>query len=367
MPPHSGTSVATETAELERPDTPLWGALAGAATLSACGGGGDSATPGPSPAPAPGAAVSTTEAARFLAQAAPGGSRANIAAVQSAGYSAWLDAQFATARSPSHWDWLMTNGYGVEAFRNNIQGLEPTLWRKFISSPDALRQRVVLALSEILVVSVLGVSTSFRQFAIANYVDILEEHAFGNFREMIEQVSLSTAMGYYLTYRGNAKANVTRGSQPDENYARELMQLFTIGLVHLNADGTVRLTNGLPTETYTQSDVSGLARVFTGWDLDSAGLSQPLPPDVHHRPMAQVSTRYETGSKTFLGATVPSGATAIAGLRTALDTLFNHPNHAPFICQQLIQRLVTSNPSPAYVARVAAVYANNGAGVRGDL
>ena len=371
MPPQSGTSVATDTTVLERPDVPLWSALASTAALTACGGGGSNVAlgpvPAPVPAPAPSAVVSPTEAARFLAQAAPGGSRTAIAAVQAAGYSGWLDAQFATPRSLSHWDWLITNGYGAEAFRNNAQGLEPTLWRKFIASPDALRQRVVLALSEILVVSVLGVSTAFRQFAIANYVDILEENAFGNFRVLLEQVSLSTAMGYYLTYRGNAKANTNTGSQPDENYARELMQLFTLGLVQLNADGTVRLTNGVTSETYTQNDVSGLARVFTGWDIDSAGLNQPLPAEVHRRPMAQVSTRHETGSKVFLGTTVPSGVSAIVSLRTALDTLFNHPNHAPFICQQLIQRLVTSNPSPAYVARVAAVYVNNGSGVRGDL
>jgi uncharacterized protein (DUF1800 family) len=287
--------------------------------------------------------------------------------VQAAGYSAWIDAQFATPRSQSHWDWLTANGYGAEAFRNNAQGLDQTLWRKFIAAPDMLRQRVVLALSEILVVSVLGVSTSFRQFAIANYVDLLDEYAFGNFRALLEQVTLSTAMGYYLTFRGNAKANATTGSQPDENYARELMQLFTIGLVQLNPDGTPRLTNGVTTETYNQADVSGLARVFTGWDLDTSGLSQPLPPDVHRRPMTQVASRYETGSKSFLGATVPAGTPALAGLQTALDTLFNHANHAPFISQQLIQRLVTSNPSPAYVARVAAVFANNGAGVRGDL
>ncbi len=310
---------------------------------------------------------SAQDAARFLAQATPGASRTEITLMQSTSYDAWLNAQLTTPRSQSHVEWLAAKGFNAEAYRNNMQGLDPTLWRKFISSPDPLRQRMVLALSEILVVSVLGVNTAFRQFAIANYVDILEANAFGNFRTLLEQVTLSTAMGHYLTFRGNAKANATTGSQPDENYARELMQLFTIGLVQLNADGTVRLTNGVPTETYGPDDVSGLARVFTGWDLDTSGMSAPFAADVHRRPMAQVASRYETGSKSFLGVTIPAGTSALASLQTALDTLFNHANHAPFICRQLIQRLVTSNPSPGYVGRVAAVYANNGAGVRGDL
>ena len=310
---------------------------------------------------------SAADAARFLAQATPGASRADITALQAGGFSAWLDAQIATPRSQSHFAWLAAKGYNAEAHRNSMQGLDPTLWRKFIGSPDPLRQRMVLALSEILVVSVLGVNLPFRQFAMATYVDTLEANAFGNFRTLLEQLTLTTAMGTYLTFRGNAKANATTGSQPDENYARELMQLFTIGLVQLNADGTPRLTNGAPTETYGPDDVSGLARVFTGWDVDTSGLTAPYPADAHQRPMAQVASRYETGSKTFLGVTIPAGTSALASLQTALDVLFNHPNHPPFISRQLIQRLVTSNPSPAYVARVAAVYANNGAGVRGDL
>ncbi|MBS0467558.1 MAG: DUF1800 family protein, partial [Proteobacteria bacterium] len=173
--------------------------------------------------------------------------------------------------------------------------------------------------------------------------------------------------GYYLTFRGNVKANPAKGSEPDENYARELMQLFTIGLLQLNPDGSAQTSGGKPVETYKQVDVSGLARVFTGWDLDTAGLTSPYPPDVMRRPMAQVASRYETGSKTFLGATVAGGASATDGLNSALDTLFNHPNLPVFVGRQMIQRLVTSNPSPAYVTRVAAAFANNGSGVRGDM
>jgi len=301
------------------------------------------------------------DAARFLAQATLGAPKSQIAAVQTTGYAPWIEAQFATPPGQGHFDWLLANGYGAGAFANNMQGLDNTLWRKFISGDDPLRQRTVLALSEMLVVSVLGVATFYRQFAIANYLDILEANAFGNYRTLLGQVTLSTAMGYYLTYRGNAKAS-TQGSQPDENYARELMQLFTIGLVPLNADGTPRAG-----ETYGPDDVSGLARVFTGWDLDVSGFSSPYPPEAHRRPMVQVASRYETGSKSFLGTTIPAGTSAQAVLNTALDTLFAHPNLPPFVSRQLIQRLVTSNPSPAYVGRVSAVFANNGSGVRGDL
>lgn len=342
------------------------------ATLVGCGGGGSGDTsaspapapgPAPAPAPAPSASPSATEAARFLAQATLGAPRAEITAVQIQGYAGWLDAQFQKPRTQGHFDWLVAKGYTADTYANNAAGMDNTLWRKFISSDDPLRQRVTFALSELLVVSVLGVSTFYRQFAIANYLDILEANAFGNYRTLLGEVSRSSAMGYYLTFRGNAKANAS-GAQPDENYARELMQLFTIGLVQLNADGTPKA--GAP-ETYGPDDVSGLARVFTGWDLDVSGFTRPYPADVHRRPMAQVATRYETGSKSFLGTTIAAGTSAQAALDAALDTLFLHPNCPPFVSRQLIQRLVTSNPSAAYVGRVAAVFTNNGSGVRGDL
>jgi uncharacterized protein (DUF1800 family) len=307
------------------------------------------------------AAATPVEAARFLAQATLGYNHAQITAVQASTYETLIDAQFAAPTSQGHYDWLVAKSYTDESFRNSMTGLDNTIWRKLISSIDPLRQRMVLALSEICVVSVLGVSTQWRQFAVANYLDILEANAFGNYRTLLGQISLSTAMGYYLTFRGNAKANAV-GSEPDENYARELMQLFTIGLVRLNADGTPTTV-----ETYGASDVSQMARVFTGWDVDTSGLVAPFPPSVHQRPMAQVASRYETGSKTFLGTTISAGTPAQACLDMALDALFAHHNLPPFISRQLIQRLVTSNPSPAYVGRVAAVFADNGQGVRGDL
>ena len=306
--------------------------------------------------------ASAAEAARFLAQATLGTGRTEIDALQASSYAAWLDLQFALPQSQSHFDWLLAKGYGSETFRNSTAGLDNTVWRKLVGGSDALRQRVTLALSEICVISLLGVNAPWRQFAVANYMDILENNAFGNYRTLLDQLTLSTGMGYYLTYLGNARANPVVGSEPDENYARELMQLFTIGLLLLNPDGTPK--GG---ETYVQADVSGLARVFTGWDLNSIGLTLPVPPEVQRRPMFQVASRYETGSKSFLGVTIPAGTSASDSLKIALDTLFAHPNLPPFVSQQLIQRLVTSNPRAAYVGRVSAVFANNGSGVRGDM
>jgi uncharacterized protein (DUF1800 family) len=178
----------------------------------------------------------------------------------------------------------------------------------------------------------------------------------------MEKVTLTPTMGLYLTYLGNRKANAASGAQPDENYARELMQLFTLGLYKLNADGTTQGTT--PVETYTQDDVSGLARVFTGFNFDS---NDSTTPDRLRRPMIQQAANHELGTKVFLGTTVPANTDGFASLRIALDTIFAHSNVPPFVSKQLIQRLVTSNPSPAYVGRVSAVFANNGSGVRGDM
>jgi uncharacterized protein (DUF1800 family) len=307
------------------------------------------------------------EASRFLAQASLGASRAQIARVQSLGYAGWLDEQFALPLSTSRWDWLVANGYAGATYQNSEAGFDNAAWNKLFAAPDTLRQRVTLALSEIFVTAIDGlVGAGWRQFSAAGYLDLLEAHAFGNHRTMLQQISLSPPMGQFLTYRGSAKANVSTGALPDENYARELMQLFSIGLVRLNPDGTPALTGGKPTDTYALDDITGLARVFTGWDFDLAG-GTTATPDFTRRPMTQVANRYETGAKTFLGTTIPAGTDATKSLTTALDTIFAHPNVAPFFGRQMIQRLVTSNPSPAYVARVAAVFADDGSGVRGNL
>lgn len=307
--------------------------------------------------------ITPTEASRFLAQAAFGGTAAEIAAVQAQGFSGWLSNQMAQVRGQSHWDWMWDNGFAVAANVNNFSGVDNTLWRKLMSSPDVLRQRVTLALSEIFVVSMDGLPVAWRGMVAANYMDILETHAFGNYRQLLEAVTLSVGMGVYLNMRGNQKAD-GKGREPDENYAREVMQLFTIGLVQLNPDGSPKTANGVPLETYTPDDIRGLARVFTGWDYDRFDRNSP---DHAARPMVFTASRHSPEAKAFLGVNLPPGTDGVAELRVALDTLANHPNVGPFIGKQLIQRLVTSNPSPAYVGRVAAVFANNGQGVRGDL
>ena len=300
-----------------------------------------------------------------------GASRAQIDRVATLGYAGWLDEQFALPASGTRWDWLVTQGYADISHKNDQAGFDAAAWSKLMSAPDTLRQRMTLALSEIFVTAIDGlIGGGWRQFAAAAYLDLLETNAFGNHRALLQQISLSVPMGEYLTYRGSAKANATTGALPDENYARESMQLFTIGLVQLNQDGTPLLIAGNTTDTYTQHDITGLARVYTGWDFDLAGLTgaaASATPDFVRRPMVQVASRYETGAKTFLGSTIAAGTAATAGLTQALDTIFAHPNIAPFFSRQLIQRLVTSNPSPAYVARIATVFNNDGSGTKGNL
>ena len=304
-----------------------------------------------------------------------GASRAQIERVRTLGYAGWLDEQFALPASGTRWDFLVAAGFNGIGYKISQAGFDAAAWAKLLSAPDTLRQRITLALSEVFVVAIDGlIGGNWKAFAAATHLDTLEANAFGNHRSLLQQVSLSAPMGMYLTYRGSAKANAASGALPDENYARELMQLFTIGLVELNLDGAPKLVNGKTTDTYTQGDITGLARVFTGWDFDLAGLAgaaATATPDFIRRPMVQVASRYETGAKAFLGSTIAAGTDAQTSLKTALDTIFAHPNVAPFFSRQLIQRLVTSNPSPAYVARVAAVFASDGSGAgaasRGNL
>lgn len=356
-------------------------ALAAAALLAACGGGGG--TPAPS-APAPSApapdvpvqppvtppvvpeAVTAVTASRFLAQASMGATRSDIARVQAVGYAAWIDEQMALAPSTTRWDWLLSKGFDAIANKNGEAGADPVIWRKMLSSPDTLRQRITFALSEILVTSISGFSGGWKTFSAAAWLDLLEAQAFGNYRTLLGQVSTSAAMGEYLTFRGNVKANPATGAMPDENYAREIMQLFTIGLVQLNQDGSAKLVNGVAQETYTLDDIGGLARVFTGWNYDMTGTTTDVP-EFKRKPMTLTASRHETGIKSFLGTTIPAGTSGEESMRLALDALFAHPNIAPNISRQLIMRLVTSNPSAAYVGRIAAVFTNDGSGVKGNL
>jgi uncharacterized protein (DUF1800 family) len=347
------------------PAAPVWGLLGATLALAACGGGGESASPAPAPAPSTGP-LSREQSARFLSQASFGGNAADIERLRTLGTGAWLDEQMALPRSSTYVDWLKSKGYDALDFKNSQAGSSNMLWRKLIGSPDVLRQRVSLALSEVVVISISNVVTPFKSFASGAFMDIVEANALGNYRTLLEQVSTSPAMGAYLSFRGNQKANATTGSQPDENYAREVMQLFSIGLVNLNQDGTPQLASGKPVETYTQADVSQMARVFTGWDLDTS-VGTADTPDRVTRPMVQIASRHELGTKAFLGTTIAANTNGAQSLQLALNTLMAHPNMAPFISRQLIQRLVTSNPMPAYVARVAAVFNNNGSGVKGDM
>ena len=353
---------------VERSATPVGFVVAGAAILAACGGGGGGTTTsgggGGTVVVPPPVVVAPTgmQASRMLAQSAMGSNPADIQRVQSIGYDAWITEQFNTPREIAHWDWLVAQGFNAAANINSENGFNQTMWRQLITGQDQLRQRVGMALLDMLVVAIAGVNLNWRAFAMAAYVDILWDGAFGNFRMLLDRISTNAAMSSFLTFLGNRRSNGT--SVPDENYARELMQLFTIGLQELNTDGSLRLNGGQPIETYTPADVTGLARVFTGFNLDSADSTTP---DRYRRPLVNTAANHESGTKVFLGTTIPANTDGPASLQLALNTIFAHPNVGPFIGKQLIQRLVTSNPSPAYVGRVAAAFNNNGAGVRGDM
>ncbi len=370
----------------------LAAALTAAALQSACGGGGGGNTAasggtgsgtGTSTGPVPisyTAPSSDEDAARFLLQAQFSASEADIAAVRSKGYAAWLQEQFAAPASTTGFDWLDARGYATISTTNFLDASYPgdyMIWNQLMTAGDAVRKRLALALSEFFVVSLTGLDFSWRSHAIAAWWDMLVTNTFGNYRKLLEDVTLNPAMGYYLNTKGNRKENTATGRVPDENYAREVMQLFSLGLYQLNLDGTEkRDASGNKLESYTQSDITNLARVFTGWDFDQTqnvntvapGSSRNIPNTVYTRiPMRLTASNHSTLAATFLGTTVAADTDGVAALKMALDTLFNHPNVGPFFGKQMIQRLVTSNPSPAYVARVASAFNNNGSGVRGDL
>ena len=324
-------------------------------------------TPAPStpPPPAQPTNISTGEAARFLLQASLAATEADISAVQARGYSGWLDDQMSMASHTAGWDWLMSQNYNRLDVRYNQQYTDFMMWNQLIAARDSVRKRVALAWSEIMVVSASSIEGDSPSFAMAAYWDLLNRNAFGNYRQLLQEITLNPAMGAYLNTRGNQKENTATGRVPDENYAREVMQLFSVGLNQLNTDGSLR--GGTAVETYGPADVTNLARVFTGYNLDPAGHQAAVYPVSYRNPMIVTANRHSNLEARFLGATVPAGADAASRLTQALDIIANHPNVGPFIARQLIQRLVTSHPSNAYVGRVAAVFNNNGAGVRGDL
>ncbi len=312
-------------------------------------------------------AISQAEAARFLLQATLGVTDADITAVRSLGYAGWLEAEFHKPVSAGNWQYLIDKGIADNADnRNSGIGTDAAVWQRLIGAGDSLRQRVALALSEIFVVGFDGITGPWRQFKLAAWWDLLAEHAFGTYRALLEAVTLNAAMGQYLTFAGNQKENPATGRLPDENFAREVMQLFSIGLVELEGDGSPRRdAQGNAIDTYTLDTVTNLARVFTGWNVERiAGDTSPL---ALRRPMVLSAAQHSTLAVHALGMSIPAQTDGETALRMTLDTLAGHANVGPFIGRQLIQRLVTSNPSPAYVARVTAAFNDNGRGIRGDL
>jgi len=394
-----GVESTSATAE-ERADDGRAAALATlistAALVSACGGGGGSSpppgggnpgpTPVPPPPPPPGPppppvvkAQSDAEAARFLLQAQFSAPDADIASLRNDGFGPWLTAQYAAPPGQTGVAWLDSRGH------NSITGEERYFWPQFgdfmiwnqlLAGPDQMRKRLAFALSQFFVVSLSPIDGFYPPYVIGAYWDLLTSNCFGNFRTLLEKITLNAGMGFFLNTKGNLKEDAN-GRQPDENYAREVMQLFSIGLYELNADGTPKLdANNQPIETYGQSDITNLARVFTGYDWDYTGVTFTTVSWVNYQipstefasnPMRFRANDHSNLAVTFLGITIPANTAGPQALSIALDRLFNHPNAGPFFARQMIQRLVTSNPSPAYVGRVAAAFADNGAGVRGDL
>jgi uncharacterized protein (DUF1800 family) len=348
-------------------------AVALTAVLASCGGGGGSssspATPTAPPAAAP--LPTSAQAFAFLDEATFGPTPAEVQRVTAAGYSAWIDEQIAlppTFHLPVVQQLFVTNPPPAGTPQAQVDRMD-AWFRAALNGPDQLRQRVAYALSQILVASDVGALRTQPQ-ALAFYYDALVRNALGNYRDLLKDVTLTPAMGIYLSMLGNQKPDAARNIRPDENYAREVMQLFTIGLVQLNADGTPKLdAQGIGIPTYDQSVIEGFANAFTGWTY--AGATQATfanPRRNFVAPMAAVPFYHSAGTKKLLdGVTVPAGQTPEQDLDAAIDSLFRHPNVGPFVGRQLIQRLVTANPSPQYVERVARVFADNGRGVRGDL
>ena len=344
-------------------------ALSSLLALSGCGGssgGGSSPVPPPPPPPPP--PVSSAEAFQLLNQATFGATEAETQTVVNLSVETWVDAELA---KPPSLQLPHMQALPPPQFLFELQPDRVDIWfRNAVNGDDQLRQRVAFALSEILVVSQQGALVSFP-FALADYYDVLARNAFANYRDLLEEVTLHPAMGIYLSMLGNEKPNVALNIRPDENYARELMQLFSIGLVQLNIDGTPVLdAQNQPIPTYDQAVIEGFAHVFTGWHFAGAPSFEFAAPTPTNRtqPMQLYGDFHDTGEKLLLdGVVLPAGQTGDQDLAAALDNIFNHPNVGPFIAFRLIQRLVTSNPSPSYVARVATVFNDNGQGVRGDL
>jgi uncharacterized protein (DUF1800 family) len=310
--------------------------------------------------------ASATAAARLLDQATFGPTLADIQNVQTIGIDAYITNQFNTPDTPLP---NFPSPLPAVCLTANTPTVceESEWWQVALTGNDQLRQRVAFTLSELFVIS----SDTDSATTITYYHNMLANDAFTNFSTIMNDVSLSPGMGAYLNMLNSAKAPA--GQIANENYPRELMQLFTIGLNELNPDGTLQLDgSGNPIPTYTEAQVQAFARAYTGWtyatSTGGSPTSFPNKTPNYFAPMAAVESEHDATAKILLNGTVlPAGQTAEEDLAGALANIFNHPNVGPFVCTQLIQHLVKSNPSPAYVSRVAAVFANNGGGVRGDM
>lgn len=320
-------------------------------------------------------------AARFLVQSTFGPTVKGIDSLAEITREEWLDSQFdlpVTYHLP-----LLDERFeelGMEilpepeapelAYQRELQRSD-VWWEISLRAEDQLRQRVAFALSQIFVVSNVDSNLFNDSRGLANYQDILLTHAFGDFRELLEAVALNPLMGKYLSMIRNRKSDLIQNIRPDENFARECMQLFSIGLVELNLDGSVRLDdNNNPIPTYNQETIKAFARVFTGWNTYNADFwwSWNHTAESEVRPMIAFQNVHDEEEKMLLGGRIlPAGQTAEQDLEDAMDNVFTHDNVGPFISKQLIQRLITSNPSPSYVERVALVFNDNGNGLRGDL
>jgi len=376
------------------------GAVALAAVLTACGGGGggnsSSTTSSSTDAPAGGSTTNVTlpaapelpasraQAQRFLGQASFGATEADTARLMAIGYSAWIDEQFALPATSHRALWQAADAAAKAANANNSAGQDGVInafWKTAATAPDQLRQRAAFALGQIFVISMQDSGVGDNPRAVAAYVDMLGDKGLTSYRQLLEAVALHPMMGTYLTSLRNQKADARTGRVPDENFAREVLQLFSIGLAELNPDGTPKLgSDGRTIDTYTPADIGGLARVFTGWSWDcpdwpdnscffNGSANNSSNADRSFTSMLGYPQYHSTEEKKFLGVTVAAQSRAApdASLKTALDTLAAHPNVGPFIGRQLIQRLVTSNPSPAYVAAVAQAFKSSGGDMKATV
>ncbi|MEL7532045.1 MAG: DUF1800 family protein [Bacteroidota bacterium] len=346
------------------------------------------------------------DVSRFLSQASFGGNWTEIERVAQIGYEAWIEeqlrmkptlvdqalagfkreaeaaylAQFGEEEEDEADDEPEEEDEEDEEFFVNVQQFREAWFHSTMTAPDQLRHRVAFALSEMMVISDVPDDLEDTGDGLTNYYDVLVRHSLGNYRDLLLEVSMHPAMGFYLSHLNNPRSDTSQNIHPDENYAREVMQLFSIGLYELNQDGTRKLdAQGVPIPTYSNADIKEFAKIFTGLggatapdaleeEEDQAFFGLEFLALSHVDPMIMYEDMHEPGPKYLLnGQIVPAGQSGLKDIEDAIDNLYNHPNVGPFMARHLIQRLVTSNPRPDYIERVAAVFADNGQGVRGDM